>query len=141
MSCSAFTSGATRRTAGPQTNACRHCGSHITHWFTPPEASDEGAILLCARCGRVTTILVADGRRAAVCAALDILRQARPQRQALPRRQPEGPALFPQLTRQEAGLQAPRWITERRIGIGQDEVSLDKRALLIVFILVGMYGI
>ena len=46
-----------------------------------------------------------------------------------------------QLTRQEAGLQAPRWITERRIRIGQDEVSLDKLALLIVFILVGMYGI
>jgi len=62
MSCSAFASVATRRTDGPQTNACRHCGSRITHWFTPPEASDEGAILLCARCGRVTTILVADGR-------------------------------------------------------------------------------
>jgi anti-sigma-K factor RskA len=77
-----------------------------------------------------------DERTAAVCEALDILRQARPQRQALPQRQPEGPALFPQLTRQEAGLQAPRWIR-----IGQDEVSLDKLALLIVFILVGMYGI
>ena len=62
MSCSAFASVATRRTDGPQTNACRHCGSHNTHWFTPPEASDEGAILLCARCSRVTTILVADGR-------------------------------------------------------------------------------
>src|SRR5216684_7688990 len=35
----------------------------------------------------------------------------------------------------------PRWITERRIRIGEDEVSLDKLALLIVFILVGMYGI
>jgi len=82
-----------------------------------------------------------DERSAAVCEALDILRQAQPQRQALLQRQPEGPALFPQLTRQEAGLQAPRWITERRIRIGEDEVSLDKLALLIVFILVGMYGI
>src|SRR5216684_5003603 len=35
----------------------------------------------------------------------------------------------------------PRWITERRIRIGEDEVSLDRLALLIVFILVGMYGI
>ena len=42
--------------------------------------------------------------------------------------------LFPLLTRQEAGLQTPRWITERCIRIGQDEVSLDKLALLIVFI-------
>ena len=62
MSCSAFTSVATRRTEGTQINACRHCGSRNTHWFTPREASDEGAILLCARCSRVTTILVADGR-------------------------------------------------------------------------------
>jgi hypothetical protein len=62
MSYPASTSVATRRTEGPQTNACRHCGSRITHWFTPPEASDEGAILLCAHCSRVTTILVADGR-------------------------------------------------------------------------------
>ena len=85
--------------------------------------------------------IAGDERRAAVCEALDILRQAQPQRQALPRRKPEGPALFPQLTRQEAGLQAPRWITERRIRIGQDEVSLDKLALLTVFILVSMYGI
>jgi len=69
-------------------------------------------------------------RRAAVCEALDILRQAQPQRQALLKRQPEGPALFQQLTRQEAGLQAPRWITERHIRIGEDEVSLDKLALL-----------
>jgi len=61
MPCSTFRSVATRRTDGPQTNACRHCGSHITHWFTPPEASDEGAILLCGRCSRVTTILVANG--------------------------------------------------------------------------------
>src|SRR6266851_405483 len=53
---------AARSTDDPQTNACRHCGSRNTHWFTPPEALDEGAILLCARCGRVTTILVADGR-------------------------------------------------------------------------------
>src|SRR5205823_14884799 len=82
-----------------------------------------------------------DERRAAVCEALDILRQAQPQRQVLPQRQPDGPALFPQLTRQEAGLQAPRWITDRRIRVGQDEVSFDKLALLIVFILVGMYGI
>jgi len=82
-----------------------------------------------------------DERRAAVCEALDILRQARPQRQTLPQPQPEGLALFPQQTRQEAGLQAPRWITERHIRIGEDEVSLDKLALLIVFILVGMYGI
>ncbi len=81
-----------------------------------------------------------DERRAAVCEALDILRQVQPRRQALPQRQPEGLALFPQLTRQEAGY-APRWITERRIRIGQDEVSLDRLALLIVFILVGMYGI
>ena len=85
--------------------------------------------------------IAGDERRAAVCEALDILRQAQPQRQALLQRQPEGPALFPQLTRQEAGLQAPRWITERRIRIGQEEVSLDRLALLIVFILVGMYGI
>jgi hypothetical protein len=49
--------------------------------------------------------------------------------------------LFPKLTRQEAGLQVPRWITGRRIRIGEDEVSLDKLALLIVFALVGMYGI
>jgi hypothetical protein len=62
MSCSACTSVDTGRTNAPQTNTCRHCGSLITHWFTPPEASDEGAILVCARCGRVTTILVADGR-------------------------------------------------------------------------------
>jgi len=62
MSCSAFTSVGARRTDGPQTNACRHCGSRNTHWFSPPEASDEGAILLCGRCSRVTTILVADGR-------------------------------------------------------------------------------
>ena len=62
MSCFAFASVAARRTDTPQTNACRHCGSRNTHSFTPPEASDEGAILLCARCSRVTTILVADGR-------------------------------------------------------------------------------
>jgi hypothetical protein len=82
-----------------------------------------------------------DERCAAVCEALGILRQAQPQRQALPQRQPEGPALFPQLTRQEAGLKAPRWITERRIRIGQDEVSLEKLPVLIVVILVGLYGI
>jgi hypothetical protein len=62
MSCSAPSSIATDSTPAPQTNACRHCGSRNTHCFTPPEASDEGAILLCARCDRVTTILVADGR-------------------------------------------------------------------------------
>lgn len=91
--------------------------------------------------GNLVERIERDERTAAVCEALDILRQARPQHQALPQRQPEGPALFPQLTRQEAGLQAPRWIIERRIRIGQDEVSLDRLALLIVFILVGMYGI
>ncbi len=62
MSCSAFTSVATRRAEGPQTSLCRHCGSHNTHCCGPREASDEGAILLCGRCSRVTTILVADGR-------------------------------------------------------------------------------
>jgi hypothetical protein len=62
MSYPASTSVATPRTEGPQTNAGRHCGSRNTHWFTPPEASDEGAILLCAHCSRVTTILVAGGR-------------------------------------------------------------------------------
>jgi hypothetical protein len=82
-----------------------------------------------------------DERSAAVGEALDILRQAQPRLQALSQHRPEGPALFPPLSRQEAGLQTPRWITERRIRIGQDEVSLDKLALLTVFILVGMYGI
>jgi hypothetical protein len=62
MSCSAFTSVASARTDGSQTNACRHCGSRNTHSFTPPQASDEGAIILCVRCRRVTPILVTDGR-------------------------------------------------------------------------------
>jgi hypothetical protein len=62
MACSAFTSLAAVRTDTARTNACRYCGSLVTHWFTSPEASDEGAIVLCASCGRVTTILVADGR-------------------------------------------------------------------------------
>jgi len=83
--------------------------------------------------------IAGDERRAAFCAALDILRQVQPR--PTPHPEPVAQALFPQLTRREAGLQAPRWITERRIRIGQDEVSLDKLAMLIVFILVGMYGI
>jgi hypothetical protein len=61
MTHSAFSAVATHSTDRRQTNACRHCGSLVTHWFTPPEASDEGAVLLCARCGRLTTILVARG--------------------------------------------------------------------------------
>jgi hypothetical protein len=89
--------------------------------------------------GNVVERIECDERRAAVCEALDILRQARPRPRPHP--EPVARALFPQLTRQEAGLQAPRWITARRIRIGQDEVSLDRLALLIVFILVGMYGI
>ncbi len=56
MSCSTSIAATTGRTDGAQTDACRHCGSRMNHWFTPPEASDEGAVLLCARCGRVTTI-------------------------------------------------------------------------------------
>jgi hypothetical protein len=61
MTHSAFSAVATHGTDRRQTNACRHCGSPVTYWFTPPEASDEGAVLLCARCGRLTTILVAQG--------------------------------------------------------------------------------
>src|SRR5438094_1944161 len=57
MSHCAFTSVATHRTDRRQTSACRHRGSLVAHWFTPPEASDEGAVLLCARCERLTTIL------------------------------------------------------------------------------------
>jgi hypothetical protein len=62
MTHSALSAVATRSTDRRQTNACIHCGSLVGHWFTPPEASDEGAVLLCARCGRLTTILVAHGR-------------------------------------------------------------------------------
>jgi hypothetical protein len=61
MTHSALNAVATHSTDRRQTNACRHCGSPVTHWFTPPEASDEGAVLLCARCGRLTTVLVARG--------------------------------------------------------------------------------
>jgi hypothetical protein len=61
MTHSAFSAVATHSTDRRQANACRHCGSLVAHWFTPPEASDEGAVLLCARCGRLTTILVARG--------------------------------------------------------------------------------
>lgn len=82
-----------------------------------------------------------DERRAAVCEALDILSQAQPQRQPPPQRAPAAPALFPKLTRQEAGLEVPHWVTGRHIRIGQAELSLDRLSLLIVFILVGMYGI
>jgi len=83
--------------------------------------------------------IAGDERRAAVYAALDIVRQA--QRRLMLHPEPVAQALFPHLTRREAGLQALRWIADRRIRIGQDEVSLDRLALLIVFILVGMYGI
>jgi hypothetical protein len=61
MTHSALSAVATHSTVRRQTNVCRHCGSPVAHWFTPPEASDEGAVLLCARCGRLTTILVARG--------------------------------------------------------------------------------
>ena len=96
---------------------------------TVPAATSEMMVERIAR----------DERRAAVCEALDILRQA--QYKAPPQRDPLAQTLFPKLTRQEAGLQVPRWITGRRIRIGQDEVSLDRLALLIVFILVGTYGL
>jgi hypothetical protein len=80
-----------------------------------------------------------DERRAAVCEALDILRHA--QRQPLPQPDPQASAFSSTLSRDQTGLRAPLWIRCRSIRIGQDEVSLDKLALLILFILVGMYGI
>src|SRR5207302_5780155 len=49
------------------------------------------------RPGNLVERIECDERSAAVYEALDVLRQARPRHQALPQRQPEGPALFPQL--------------------------------------------
>src|SRR5437667_9114050 len=80
-----------------------------------------------------------DERRAAVGEALDILRQA--QRQPLPPLDLQAPSFSARLSRDQTGLRAQPWIGGRSMRIGEDEVSLDKLALLIVFILVGMYGI
>ena len=69
------------------------------------DAGAEGPLRGAVRAdtpGNLVERIECDERSAAVCEALDILRQAQPQRRALPQRQPEGPALFPQLTRQEA---------------------------------------
>jgi hypothetical protein len=53
----------------------------------------------------------------------------------------EPAAPFAKLSREEASLGVPRWVTGRRIRLGQTEFDVEKLALLIVLILVGMYGI
>jgi hypothetical protein len=80
-----------------------------------------------------------DERSAAVWAAVEIMRNSQVDTRPLGGSEPA--AAFANLTREEARLCAPRWITGRRIRLGQNEVGVEKLSLLIVLILVGMYGI
>jgi hypothetical protein len=80
-----------------------------------------------------------DERSAAVCAAIEIMRNS--QVHTRPLGGPEPAAPFAKLTREEERLHAPRRITGGRIRLGQAEFDVEKLSLLIVLILVAMYGI
>jgi hypothetical protein len=80
-----------------------------------------------------------DERGAAVCAAIEIMRNSQVHTRPLGGSEPAAP--FAELTREEARLSVPRAVTGRCIRLGQNELSLEKLAWLMVLILVGMYAI
>jgi Anti-sigma-K factor rskA len=80
-----------------------------------------------------------DERNAAVCAAIEIMRNSQFQSAPLGASEPAVPC--PKVTREEPRPGVPRWITGRRIRLGENELELEKLSLLILLILVGMYGI
>jgi Anti-sigma-K factor rskA len=76
---------------------------------------------------------------AAVCAAIEIMRNS--QVHTRPLGGPEPAAPFSTLTREEERIHAPRRITGRRIRLGQNEVGVEKLSWLIVLVLVAVSGV
>jgi hypothetical protein len=95
--------------------------------------------VVAPRAGGMLEPTANDERSAAVCAAIEIMRNSQVRTRPLGGPEPAPP--FAKLTRDDERLHEPRRITGRRIRLGQDDVSVEKLFLLIVLILVGLYGI
>jgi Anti-sigma-K factor rskA len=80
-----------------------------------------------------------DERSAAVCAAIEIMRNSHVHTRSLGGTAPTAPFSTP--TREAASVHTPRAITGRRIRLGQNEVGVVKLSLLIMLVLVAACGI